>query len=252
MDIKIKDEPSVQPAVIPQIKEEPKFDEDSAENIELLANLNLESCTSNMSQIKTEFNNTTTDVNTTTMDDSDLKFHLAQQDSSTKFLFYWFDAYEDQYNQQGTVFLFGKTPIIKQKSESDSKASADQLSFASVCCVVKNIQKVIYVLPRKYRVNSRDSSETKELVTMEKVNQEVSRLMQAHKISNFKTKVVKKFYAFDKILSNGESIPYENEYLQVEYSTDQNVKSLSADLEGKLISNSMIIFIASNYLKCTS
>ena len=103
LEMKVKEEPSTQYA----IKLEPKVYEDSDENIELLANLNLESCTSNMTQMKQEFNNTITDVNTTIMDDADLKFHLAQQGNSSKFLFYWFDAYEDQYNQQGTVFLFG-------------------------------------------------------------------------------------------------------------------------------------------------
>jgi hypothetical protein len=127
----------------------------------------------------------------------------------------------------------GKTPIIKQDTKSNN--SNDQLSFASVCCVIKNIQKVIYVLPRKYKVNSSDSSETKELVIMDKVNQEIANVMAAHKISSYKTNVVKKFYAFDKILPNGESIPYENEYLQVEYSTDQNSKPLSADIEGRSI-----------------
>ena len=70
---------------------------------------------------------------------------------------------------------------------------------------------------------------------MDKVNQEIANVMAAHKISSYKTNVVKKFYAFDKILPNGESIPYENEYLQVEYSTDQNSKPLSADIEGRSI-----------------
>lgn len=247
LDIKIKDEPSSQ--IIQEIKSEPVDEQDTDENIALLANLNLESLSNNSMnlQFKQEFN-TTTDMNTTTSDESDLKFHLAQQTNGSKFLFYWFDAHEDSYNQQGSVFLFGKTPIIRQKDETSTKqtqanqSSNDQLTFASVCCVIKNIPKVIYVLPRKYKMkrvkSETGSDDAKELVTMDKVNQEIARIMAAHRINSYKSKVVRKNYAFDRVLPNcDEAIPYENEYLQIEYlSTDQHSKPLSADIEGEYFS----------------
>lgn len=93
-------------------------------------------------------------------------------------------------------------------------------------------------MPRKYKMNKvkvePGNEEAKELVTMDKVNQEIAVILQRNKISSYKTKVVKKYYAFDKVLPNGESsIPYENEYLQIEYlSTDHHQKALPADLEG--------------------
>jgi len=209
--------------------------QEELDNIELLANLNLESC-GNMT-IKQEPNET---LNTTHSDDSDIQFHLKNQTVSNKFVFFWLDAFEDNYNSNGTIYLFGKTPIVKQASET---SNSSQLSFVSVCCIIKNVPKVIYVLPRKYkqsRVKQEPGMEdTKELVTMDKLNQEIAQVMERNKIYTYKTKVVKKYYAFDKHLSSGaESIPYENEYLQVEYSTanSQHSIALGADLEGEYFS----------------
>jgi len=48
--------------------------------------------------------------------------------------FYWIDAYEEP-NLPGTVFLFGKVGM------------AD--TFVSCCVTVKNIQRCLYLLPRK-------------------------------------------------------------------------------------------------------
>ena len=48
--------------------------------------------------------------------------------------FYWIDAYEEP-NLPGTVFLFGKVGV------------AD--AFVSCCVMVKNIQRCLYILPRK-------------------------------------------------------------------------------------------------------
>ena len=48
--------------------------------------------------------------------------------------FYWIDAYEEP-NLPGTVFLFGKVGV------------AD--TFVSCCVMVKNIQRCLYLLPRK-------------------------------------------------------------------------------------------------------
>ncbi len=212
---------------------------DDQESLDLLANLNIGFSTSSnsfgLSNIKQEFNTPTQmDNSTWTMDDSDLKFHLAHQNNSSKFIFYWLDVYEDSYNQAGSVFLFGKTPIVRQNNENESNS---ELTFASVCCVVKNIPKVVYVLPRKYRrvIKTEPGTEmqNRELVTMDKVNQEISKIMQMNRINSYKCKVVRKMYAFDRILNGDESIPYENEYLQIEYNcNDSHAKQLSPDLEG--------------------
>lgn len=50
---------------------------------------------------------------------------------------FWYDAYEDPYLQPGTVYLFGKVYIEAAKS------------YVSCCVAVKNIEKIIYLLPRE-------------------------------------------------------------------------------------------------------
>lgn len=54
------------------------------------------------------------------------------------FRFFWLDAYEDIYGQgKGTIYLLGKVWIEAAKTH------------ASCCVVVQNIQRKIYLLPRK-------------------------------------------------------------------------------------------------------
>ena len=129
------------------------------------------------------------EASTTSELDADFQVHIKNQSSASKFLFYWLDAFEEQFNANGTVYLFGKMPILKQKQEGKS----DTLSFVSVCCVVKNIPKVVYVLPRKYKRNKTD-----EEVTMEQVTKEVEALLEKNKIHSYRTRVVKKNFAFDQ------------------------------------------------------
>lgn len=49
--------------------------------------------------------------------DADLQRQLADQATSNKFLFYWFDLFEDQFNSNGTVYLFGKMPVKVEKQK---------------------------------------------------------------------------------------------------------------------------------------
>jgi hypothetical protein len=73
---------------------------------------------------------------------------------------------------------------------------------------------------------------------MEMVNQELNLIMSKLKISSYTSKVVKKNFAFDKKFANKEDyedIPYESEYLQVEYHPDAHASNrvLPADLSGE-------------------
>lgn len=81
-------------------------------------------------------------------EDSSFSAHEVQVDSShlplvkgadeeQVFQFYWLDAYEDQYNQPGVVFLFGKVWIESAKTH------------VSCCVMVKNIERMLYFLPRE-------------------------------------------------------------------------------------------------------
>lgn len=104
------------------------------------------------------------------------------------------------------------------------------MSFASCCCVVKNIPKRVYVLPRRYKRNrsSKEPGQAPEPVTHEMVIQELATIFSRLKITKYTTKIVKKNFAFDKKFANkedAEDIPYESEYIQVEYHVDSNHNS---------------------------
>ncbi|XP_035145070.1 DNA polymerase alpha catalytic subunit isoform X3 [Callithrix jacchus] len=61
-------------------------------------------------------------------------------DEEQVFHFYWLDAYEDQYNQPGVVFMFGKVWIESAQTH------------VSCCVMVKNIERTLYFLPREMPV----------------------------------------------------------------------------------------------------
>lgn len=67
------------------------------------------------------------------VDSSSLPVH--EVDGEQVMSFYWIDAYEEP-SLPGTVFLFGKVGV------------ADD-TFVSCCIIVKNVQRCLYVLPRK-------------------------------------------------------------------------------------------------------
>ena len=60
---------------------------------------------------------------------------------------FWFDAFEDHLKQPGIVFLFGKVWVESAKHH------------VSCCVSVKNIERCVYLLPRRYRVNIKTNDE---------------------------------------------------------------------------------------------
>jgi len=60
---------------------------------------------------------------------------------------FWFDAFEDHLKQPGIVFLFGKVWAESAKQ------------YVSCCVSVKNIERCVYLLPRRYRINIKTNSE---------------------------------------------------------------------------------------------
>lgn len=117
--------------------------------------------------------------------------------------FYWLDAYEDYYKQPGTVYLFGKVWIESAQTH------------VSCCVTVRNIERRIYLLPRRKRMNLKTKEET-ENVTMIDVYQEFNSKVSARfKILQFKSRMIKKKYAFENY-----EVPEESEYLEVRYSAD--------------------------------
>ncbi|XP_022101936.1 DNA polymerase alpha catalytic subunit-like [Acanthaster planci] len=131
--------------------------------------------------------------------------------------FFWLDAYEDPYKQPGTVFLFGKVWIDSAKT------------LVSCCLSVKNIERVIYLLPRETRINKKTGEDTGEEVTMVDIYQEFDQVANHYKIMKYRSKKVTKQYCFEK-----ENIPSESEYQEVRYGAEY--PQLPSDLEGETFS----------------
>ncbi|RWS15467.1 hypothetical protein B4U79_06198, partial [Dinothrombium tinctorium] len=125
-------------------------------------------------------------------------------EGSEKFLkMYWFDAYDGW--APGVVYLFGKVYVQNIKK------------YVSCCCVVKNIERRLYVLPRKNFTIGDVLKEFSEIVS------------QKYKIQNIRSKKSKKLYAFDKC-----DIPAESDYLEVLIPPSN--ASIPSNLEGKTFS----------------
>uniref|UniRef100_A0A8C4ZFH4 DNA polymerase n=1 Tax=Gadus morhua TaxID=8049 RepID=A0A8C4ZFH4_GADMO len=134
------------------------------------------------------------------------------------FRFYWLDAFEDQYNQPGVVYLFGKVWIESAKAH------------VSCCVAVKNIERTMYFLPREHRVNTKNGVVSDTPVGLMDVYQEFNELSERFKIMKFKSKKVEKSYAFEI-----PDIPTQCEYLEVRYSAEY--PTLPVDLKGATFSH---------------
>ncbi|KAK3094405.1 hypothetical protein FSP39_001308, partial [Pinctada imbricata] len=133
--------------------------------------------------------------------------------------FYWLDAYEDQYNNPGTVYLFGKVWIESAKV------------YISCCVTVKNIERSLYILPRATRRCRKTGEDTGFEVSMVDVYTEFNeRIVEKYKIPKFKSKKVTKQYAFEKT-----EVPVESDYLEVRYSAE--IPALPSDLSGETFSH---------------
>ncbi|XP_038613326.1 DNA polymerase alpha catalytic subunit [Tachyglossus aculeatus] len=159
-------------------------------------------------------------------------------DGDQVFQFYWLDAYEDQYNQPGVVFLFGKVWI--------EAASA----HVSCCVMVKNIERTIYLLPRQKQLDLATGKDTANLVTMRAVYEEFDEKVAAkYKIMKFKSRRVEKNYAFEI-----PDVPAKSDYLEVRYSAE--LPQLPQDLKGEMFSHvfgtntsSLELFLMSRKIK---
>uniref|UniRef100_A0A671R8V1 DNA polymerase n=1 Tax=Sinocyclocheilus anshuiensis TaxID=1608454 RepID=A0A671R8V1_9TELE len=97
-------------------------------------------------------------------------------DGDMVFRFYWLDAFEDQYSQPGVVYLFGKVWIESAEAH------------VSCCVAVKNIERTMYLLPRKHKVNLATGEQTDSPVGMMDVYEEFNSLSEKFKIMKFNAK----------------------------------------------------------------
>uniref|UniRef100_A0A673IAW4 DNA polymerase n=1 Tax=Sinocyclocheilus rhinocerous TaxID=307959 RepID=A0A673IAW4_9TELE len=139
-------------------------------------------------------------------------------DGDMVFRFYWLDAFEDQYNQPGVVYLFGKVWIESAKAH------------VSCCVAVKNIERTMHLLPREHKVNLATGKQTDCPVGMMDVYQEFNSLSEKFKIMKFKSKPVTKNYTFEI-----PDIPSQCEYLEVKYSAE--LPPLPSELKGSTFSH---------------
>ncbi|KAM3936321.1 DNA polymerase alpha catalytic subunit [Leptodactylus fuscus] len=170
--------------------------------------------------------------------DSSLLPLVTGEDGDQVFRFYWLDAYEDQYNQPGVVYLFGKVWIESAET------------YVSCCVSVKNIERTVYLLPRETRIQLPAGKDTGAPVTMMNVYQEFNdNIADKYKIMKFKSKKVEKNYAFEI-----PDVPASSEYLEVRYSAD--LPQLPQDLKGETFSHvfgtntsSLELFLLSRKIK---
>ncbi|XP_066455954.1 DNA polymerase alpha catalytic subunit [Eleutherodactylus coqui] len=170
--------------------------------------------------------------------DSSLLPLVTGEDGDQVFRFYWLDAYEDQYNQPGVVYLFGKVWIESAET------------YVSCCVSIKNIERMVYLLPRETRIQLPSGKDTGVPVTMMNVYQEFNDgIADKYKIMKFKSKKVEKNYAFEI-----PDVPASSEYLEVRYSAD--LPQLPQDLKGETFSHvfgtntsSLELFLLSRKIK---
>lgn len=120
----------------------------------------------------------------------------SEQNKSTLRFWYW-DAYEDPTKFPGKVFLFGRMP-----SENNLR------EFKSVCITVENVERSLYLLPRKYALDPITLEETDNDVTIGEIYHEFNEYCH----HSFKSKKVDKHFAFH---IPGVKVPQTSEYLHV-------------------------------------
>ncbi|KAI7858123.1 DNA polymerase family B-domain-containing protein [Circinella umbellata] len=111
---------------------------------------------------------------------------------------WWYDAYERR--DKGYIYLFGK---ILNKSNN---------RYISCCVTVKNIERTLFLLPRKYKVDAQGNP-TQEEVNIQDVHAEFTAISN---ISKILAKPVSRKYAFEL-----PDVPAEADYLKVHYSYEE-------------------------------
>lgn len=88
---------------------------------------------------------------------SSINVDIVEQKSTINF--WLWDAYEDPIKMPGKVFLFGRMPMENNAKE-----------FKSVCVTVENVDRNMYVLPRKYVSREQSLFLTRKTISERKLN----------------------------------------------------------------------------------
>lgn len=145
--------------------------------------------------------------------------HKAQDQQDSVLRFFWTD-YHDFGSKLG---LYGKV-----KNNNTGK-------FVSAFVVVENIQRELYVMPNivsRSTSNSNNGSEEtpkSKRYGFDEVLDELTDVLNTHKINSFRSKVVEKKYCFEL-----PDVPKKTEYLKVLYSYSGNPNQvLPSDIQGR-------------------
>ena len=136
---------------------------------------------------------------------------LVELDGENVFKMYCIDVHENSYNAPGVVYLIGKVHVQGSK-------------YTSAAVTVRNIPRTVFILPRDYH------SETGEPVKMLDVYNEFNEIIAPRFcIKKFQSKPSERKFAW-----NVADAPYESEYLEVRYSSEN--PPLPQNLSGKTFS----------------
>eukprot|EP00954_Amorphochlora_amoebiformis_P004462 347287-Amorphochlora_amoeboformis.AAC.1 len=146
---------------------------------------------------------------------------------------YYYDAYYERFAADATVYLFGKALL---SSEGKRKS-------VSVCLSVRNLERSIYILPRKYHVSDPNdpSSVTSKEVKFTDVHKEMKGILRKLGVRRWRCKKEEKNYCFEQpYIINQEtedgarsspSVPPRACYFKLSYS--YTYPALPRDLKGQ-------------------
>ncbi|KAL4220500.1 DNA polymerase alpha catalytic subunit [Mactra antiquata] len=208
--VKVKQEPEA-------IKQEPVVKDGSMTNIKVKnQKMNIESVSTGWDSIQdNDQSESATDIHVDTT-----QIPVVTNEAGDQVLrFYWLDAYEDQYKQPGIVHLFGKVWVDSAKVH------------VSCCVTVKNIDRQLFMLPRKTRMCMKTMTDTGfEVGLMDVYTEFNEKIVEKYRIGKFKTRKISKNYAFEIT-----DVPAESDYLEIRYGADGPV--LPSDIKGETFSH---------------
>uniref|UniRef100_A0A7S1IK49 DNA polymerase n=1 Tax=Eutreptiella gymnastica TaxID=73025 RepID=A0A7S1IK49_9EUGL len=124
---------------------------------------------------------------------------------------FWTDAREDSFGSPGTVYLFGKT------------LDATQRQWKSCCVRVNNINRCVYVLPRREKLDAQGMAISGAEPTLVEVVQELGDVMAKKNIPTRRMKAVDRWYAFEE-----EGVPKQKtKWVKVRYPASSPALNIS-------------------------
>lgn len=152
--------------------------------------------------------------------------------SNGELTMYYYDAYMERFATDATVYLFGKSII---------GTSAATRKSVSVCVAVQNIQRSLFIKPRKFKVKlpSDPTSVTDQPVEIKDVYFELAGILKRMGVKKFGAKAVRRKFCFEQPYvhpAEGErkavpAVDAEGEYLKLKYS--YAYPALPRNLKGK-------------------